>query len=486
MKQRALVALGVAASGTLLMGSAVAASQPSSIAPPFTRSTAAVPVSLSGTLPAEAGQTGSSDHPVGPPAAGPRNEPAVAVNPLNAAQVVVAANDFNYQSSRAFSNVAVHPSRDGGRSFPVAIELPTPQGTQQSVDPGLAFDRDGHLYASYVASPYGAFVARSDDGGLSWHWPRRAAAFTSCSQPDYPSIATTGTTVYLVWQQIPRPSCAGTPRLLISMSFDTGRTWSTPRPLPTEPGAVSLAPRLAAGPTRGSLAISYLAVELSQPPTNCPPDAAFDVMVDTSTDGTHFHRAVLARSVCGPMSVDTNHDSNQYHDTEIAPFDPPYGGAGGVPAPAFDPRTGVIVAAAAYSDATQTVSTHFYASTDHGRHWHSTGIIRTLGSQPVMPYLAAGADGSMCLNWIAQRPGPVHQAMAAVSHDDGAAWSAPQQLSSQPSYGDFGAVGNWLGDYIGDAIGPDGIAHPAWTDTRSYPAQPNGPYQEIWTRSIRA
>src|SRR5439155_903300 len=115
---------------------------------------------------------------------GPHNETTIAVNPTNAANIVAASHTYLYnldkQSAIALLRIftEAYVSKDGGQSW---TNVHPPHGSYRFLtDPALAFDGDGHLYWSNVASHdsvAGAFsdvsviVERSDDGGITWNDP---------------------------------------------------------------------------------------------------------------------------------------------------------------------------------------------------------------------------------------------------------------------------------------------------------------------------
>src|SRR3989440_2599188 len=115
---------------------------------------------------------------------GPHNETTIAVNPTNPANIVAASHTYLYnldkQSAVALLRIftEAYVSKDGGQSW---TNVHPPHGSYRFLtDPALAFDADGHLYWSNVASHdsvAGAFsdvsviVERSDDGGITWTDP---------------------------------------------------------------------------------------------------------------------------------------------------------------------------------------------------------------------------------------------------------------------------------------------------------------------------
>ena len=70
----------------------------------------------------------------------PRNEPAIAVNPLNLLNVVEAGL------------FELRVSTDGGATFSAATPAPVPAGFGRAGDPSLAFDSQGRLFWTYLGA----------------------------------------------------------------------------------------------------------------------------------------------------------------------------------------------------------------------------------------------------------------------------------------------------------------------------------------------
>src|SRR5262249_32933822 len=74
------------------------------------------------------------------------NEPAIAVNPLNSNNVVVAQFNAGLQTMKI--------SLDGGATFPIQTNAVLPAGqTGFAGDDSLAFDASGRLFWTYLTSP---------------------------------------------------------------------------------------------------------------------------------------------------------------------------------------------------------------------------------------------------------------------------------------------------------------------------------------------
>lgn len=176
------------------------------------------------------------------------NEPSVAVNPRNPAQVV-----GTYQGP-----ARVVYSTDSARTFATA-EGTVPSDWRSAGDVSIAFDNQGAAYLSYLtfdklgtasywrhdADRNGVWVRRSPDGGKTWEQaPSPVRVWNTGKEPDMqfedmPRIFTDNGTasphagnVYMGWieWQIDKSI------MLFARSTDHGKTWSKPMRISTQAG----------------------------------------------------------------------------------------------------------------------------------------------------------------------------------------------------------------------------------------------------------
>jgi hypothetical protein len=172
------------------------------------------------------------------------NEPAIAVNPNDAGQLVAA---WQVPASIAYS-------QDGGETWKIA-EGTAPKNYRISGDVSLAYDGAGHAILCYIAfdklgttnywaqgaTRNGIFIRRSLDGGQTWE-PDAVAIISHESTAGVPFedkpwvVADTSGTrahnLYVGWTQFTLDAS----ELLFSRSTDDGKTWSAPIKLSSVPG----------------------------------------------------------------------------------------------------------------------------------------------------------------------------------------------------------------------------------------------------------
>ena len=178
------------------------------------------------------------------PNAGYFNEPAIAVNPKDPQQAVVA---WQVPASAAYSH-------DGGETWKIA-EGTAPEMYRVSGDVSLAYDAAGHAILCYIAfdklgstnywargaTRNGIFIRRSLDGGQTWEHDARTV-ISHESTPDIPFedkpwiVADTSGphagNLYIGWTHFTLAAS----ELMFSRSTDDGITWSSPIKLSSVPG----------------------------------------------------------------------------------------------------------------------------------------------------------------------------------------------------------------------------------------------------------
>jgi hypothetical protein len=154
--------------------------------------------------------------------AGYQGETTIAINPTNPLNMIAGSN--NLGPSSILGVTEAYWTKDGGHTW-TAVDL----GGEG--DPGVAFDRAGNAYFSFIDSNFGISVRKSTDGGVSWGTAVQVAASpVPNGVEDKPAIAvgpdhanTALDRIYVGWDD---ESAEGL--LQVSSSGDGGATWTAP------------------------------------------------------------------------------------------------------------------------------------------------------------------------------------------------------------------------------------------------------------------
>ncbi len=176
------------------------------------------------------------------------NEISVVVNPQNPDNIIVGANDYTTPHNDVWCGV--YTSMDGGKNWQIGM-IPghptdfTSQGITSplkifmgSGDPVLAAASDGSIYYAgiaferTVAGPSAIFVARSQDGGITW--PSSDISIvsyygdgvTSFHDKEWIAVDPNNGNIYCVWAMFTAYSQAN---IMFSKSTDGGATWTPER-----------------------------------------------------------------------------------------------------------------------------------------------------------------------------------------------------------------------------------------------------------------
>lgn len=412
------------------------------------------------------------DTPVGGDVTAPYVEQMLAMNPVDAANVVGVS-----MKAEATGMVTVAlSSMDGGRTWRESTI------SQCGFDPWVAFLPDGVVLVSCLArgTPDPVLVLRSEDGGQTWEQvftlPLDGTSF------DHPAIVVDTTrgprrgTVYLVAAQVTRDASrrAALVAPVLASSTDGGRTFSTPvRLQATNVWANILSPVVFADGGMGFAFVDYAL------------DArAMDRgVVDLTTPRTWWATSVDGgRSLSMPYLVAEIEEMSRWGHAAVD------GSAG-----RFSDRLYVVTDD--FRDGAGGVFVHH--SVDRGETWSRPArASRPDGARRVRRHPAASvnSDGVLLVAWFDPREVPGRscwQLLAGASLDGGLTFLDPVPVASQPSCSDqagnilerpsgpFDVAGRWPagGDYFGLAAHADGSFRALWSDSRT------GVFQ-LWTARI--
>jgi hypothetical protein len=452
---------------------------------------------------------------------GPHNETTIAVNPTNAANIVAASHTYLYnldkQSAIALLRIftEAYVSKDGGQTW---TNVHPPHGSYRFLtDPALAFDADGHLYWSNVASHDsvgGAFsdvsviVERSDDGGITWTDPVTVAKGNGTvsnggsnalfNDKDWIAVDR-GTSayrgsVYVTWaRQQYRQDVQTESPIYFVRSRDGAVTW-------TSGTEISGSSPLCSG--QGA----------TGPTTRCDQnDAGFSTPI-VAPDGTIYvaflnHEAqgaslrdqvLLVRSSDGGDSwsdprpiVGLIHDgsgdypSNWRGDSTLTGCQFRIFAAGNLTMSTAKGNAGQLYYVYAENlDPGATARTNIMATTsvDGGATWSAPTLVSSSASDQIFPWAAAGPDGRLRVGYVDRaRTAPPGQTCVygytlATAKNLAATAFTTERLDTGVSVASDarwfrntavnGTNTRFIGDYTNIAIGPDGSVWASWTDMR--------------------
>jgi hypothetical protein len=393
-----------------------------------------------------------------------QQEPAVAVNPLNHLNVVVAQKDERSapQPNTATKEVWIDTSTDGGQTW-INTHIPMPDMSKpQQSDPVVVFSDNNSVYVSIIGlsdagglGTYTVMVAHSTDGGLTWPTPAVAvdpglggsdkewlAQDNNPSSPYYHRL-------YVTWTNF----SAG-PSFVEKWSSDSGATWNP-------------------SPGTNFVDVSYgtydnccqfsMPVVLANGNVIVTWNSDPVIAVGKSTDGG---QSFINPNVGGPGITGVNSVPGAQWRLNT------------IPSTAVSPATGTLVTT--WADGRNGKDDiYFSRSTDSGATWSAPARIphNTAGSSyQVEPWVSAAPNGRFDAIWYDDRDSPgdpnVFNIYASHSTDDGATWTGPdEQVSDASTNLNIGIPrgSGWngaAGDYI-NVTSVNDTAYAVWTDTRS-------------------
>lgn len=407
-------------------------------------------------------------------------EPLVAVNPINADNVIGVFQEDRWSDGGAHGLLA-SVSFNGGASyvnqwpeFSACSDKPETEFFEhlpRATDPWVSFDAGGRAYQVGLPITDGSLVGESaittsysDDGGLTWSDPvdvtrqndPAGAIFLDkqsiTADPYHPGHAWT------TWIQGNLPgenisfaklahafSYRGTP--MISYTTDGGDTWSTPRAM-TNANIYAQGNQIVVLPD-GTLvdtqAILFKGAGI-QPNSN-----AVYMGIMRSTDGGRHWGSPVKIAPLGTVGISADGEPLRVGDY--------------LPDIAVDPASGALYVTWADGLGGATNKIVLSRSTDGGRHWTTPQIVsHNNGAQSFNHAVTVGNDGELAVMYYDDArnddatPGIPTDVYVRHSGNGGQTWSAPQLLSSFDFANAPVARGHFVGDYQGfTAIGSNDL-----------------------------
>ncbi len=148
------------------------------------------------------------------------NEPSIAINPKNPAQLVAGSNIDNY-----------YFSSDTGKTW-TEKHIESKYGVWG--DPAITVDTNGYFYFFHLSIAHhwiDRIVAqRSDDGGKTWTLDSYMGFFEDKDQDkEWPVVDPRNNNIYVTWTQFDKygsKNAKDSTHILFSKSLDAGKTWS--------------------------------------------------------------------------------------------------------------------------------------------------------------------------------------------------------------------------------------------------------------------
>jgi hypothetical protein len=379
------------------------------------------------------------------------NEPAVAINPANPKQMIVA---YQVEASAAYS-------QDGGATWTIAQNTKS-TNYKRSGDMAATYDAKGAAIIAYLgfdklgtenywahnATRNGLFVRRSSDGGKTWdkddHAVKENPTAPGMPFEDKPGIAADATqspyrgNLYIGWTEFSLTKTI----ILFSRSADGGVSWSTPIEISSHEGL----PRDDNGAVEG-----FSAAVASDGTLYAVWADGYNIAFATSHDGGKTF--TLSRDVI----------------EDPAPYFPIPGSSrgNGFPQLGIDPRSGLLFLT--WSDYRNGDIDVFAAtSSDQGTSWSAPVRVSTNpihdGTDQFFQWLAVDpTDGSANVVFYDRRRDDSNKKMAitlARSTDGGKTFANYAWMSDGFPGGD-----QFIGDYSGIAA-YGGKVVGAWSETR--------------------
>ncbi len=479
---------------------------------------------------------------------GVQQMPSIAADPLNASHLVTAYLDYSLLTT-GYAGLGVAVSENGGATWRNS-SIALPAGFSQGAAAPIAqFDAQGHVFVSFAAATFlgglppitdpgggapralgfqsnnGIFVARSDDGGLTWNTPAAVAshlydgtnpapfeikpdlaidAFQKLSNgqpnPYYGDLYEVWSRYYPTGQFPNEPTATGGSEIMLAVSQDAGRTWQ----IESQPVAVVTdvlsnnnglntpegtgyenCSQVAIGPEGDIYVVQGTSAVALYHSTDG--GASFTQPNFSTALGAYYPFGSLLNAIPSLALTNDQFRTTTIHDVVADPTRP--GHVYVVVTTQISDRNG---------NPLDSADVLFARSTNYGKTWQTTFQVGPYTGASVLnddndgasatgapgdvidgqalPRLAADAQGDIGVIWYDTRRDPndtLLDVYGSISTDGGQTFSANFRITDQsfnPNAGAFtdatGQTDYYLGDHIGLVLA-DGTAYAAWTDTRN-------------------
>ena len=459
---------------------------------------------------------------------GPHNETSIAINPMNAYNMIGSANDYQYyydantgQISRTAYSQA-HVSFDGGKTW---TDHPIPFDTSLynfTGDPAVAFDVDGTAYLTTLGFARDAsgnvtrnadiLVTHSDDGGKSWVTPVQVALSTAVTSGsdlsgtslDKEYIAAWGHgNAIVTWTAFYQDSDGNyvSSPIYASVTHNGAKTWTAPAQISGSDGlysqgSVPVVTTNACGQVTISVAFlnaddevapqyrdHYKVVQVS-PATGQALGAPVDVGLiydgindyPISVDGRETYQDSQFRTwpvgnitadpkIPGHLALVWSDMRNNHYPDGVLPHTGNFGSPDYVPPDPYQVKTNSDI----------IVSQSF----DGGKTWSAPAAI-TRPNDQFQPWAAYDAQGQLQIGFYDRAYDPANHeygyTLASEKHSGQLDFTFQQVTTtlSDPTQGNawfnitqnlcFPNATRFLGDYSGIAVAPNGKVAAFWTD----------------------
>lgn len=411
-----------------------------------------------------------------------QNQPAIAQNPKDPANLIASSNDEFAPSGQGTGFYASH---DGGQTWPCQghIDL-SPFGKVAFGDAWQTFDASGNAYLSTIALPLpqngqpvrfdtaDIYVARSTDGGCSYPKVTKVASNSQNISDDKPAIAADlnpasphANSLYVAWTQY-KDAARGADedsrvQVVVARSTDGGATWSKPVGLSDETRAFfpGIPPRQGANVKVGPDGTVYVTWADTV-------DYQFVQHIAVSKDGGKKFSdpipvAGIADEFSSPGGATFRQLGRVLPSFSVAPDGTLYLG--------WAERQG------GHTSAVLT------KSTDKGMTWSKPAVVADIPGRSVFFVAVAAAPSNavhvafLALDDVEDDTAPgagvvAYDAYVAQSSNGGTSFGAPFKIStvsSDPNVSSSHSLAvQFLGDYI-SAVADASHLYVVWTDTRN-------------------